>query len=233
MEPLSVKEVISRAWRTFVDNWGTVLGVLAVVFVLNIAFGLATDEVGEASMGGMLITMLSIAVSIVVQLGMYRIWLDMVRGKQTEVSQLFNERALALRYFGATLIYALIVLVGLVLFIVPGIILAIRHGYYGYAMVDQRLGVRASLEASATLTEGSKGKIFLLALAIAGIVVVSIIPLGLGLIASVPMAMVSGAVVYEMLRTRLENPKKELSDTPVSEESVVGAPAPFVPLEDK
>jgi uncharacterized membrane protein len=228
MKPFSINEIIRQSWQSFVTHWGVMLGAIGVMLVLNIAFSFATEQVGEKSIGAVVITLFSIAVSIVVQLGLYRMWLDMVRGKEARIEQMFTEYQAAFRYIGATIIYMVIVAIGFILLIVPGVIFAIKYGYYGYAIVDRNLGVRDSLKLSAKITEGAKWQILGLWVLMVCLIIISIIPLGLGLIVTVPMAMVLSAIVYNTLLVHSEQASispEVPSNTPASD-----APAPFVPL---
>lgn len=228
MHTFSIKEIIGTSWRLFTNHWGVLLGTLLIVMLLNGAFSFATEVVGDDSPGGVVITLCSIAVSIVVQLGMYRMWLDLTRGKEVRVEQLFSEYLLSPRYLGASIAYFIMIFVGFLLFIIPGIYLSIKYGYYGYAMVDRRLSITDSFKLSAQITEGYKWQLLLLGLAYAGLVIVSIIPLGLGLLATIPMAMIGGAITYITLLSLSEQPTMMTPpspDTPLND-----TPAPFVPL---
>lgn len=229
MKPFTIKGIIGQAWQLFVGHWGVLLGAIAILLTLNLAFGLATEQVGENSMGGFVITLFSMVVSVVIQLGLYRMWINLVRGKEARVDQMFSEYRLGFRYIGATIVYVAVVGVGLVLLIVPGVVWSIKYGMYGYAMVDRNLGVRDSLKLSATITSGAKLQILGLWLAMAGLMILSIIPIGLGLIATVPMSMIMSALLYDTLLTFSEK-GTVASDVPPSVTPSSDAPAPFVPL---
>ncbi|OGL95714.1 hypothetical protein A2348_03745 [Candidatus Uhrbacteria bacterium RIFOXYB12_FULL_58_10] len=58
------------------------------------------------------------------------------------------------RVLGGLFLYAVMVMVGLVLFIVPGIYLAVRGSYLPYVLVRDKLGVVDSIKQSWALTRG-------------------------------------------------------------------------------
>jgi uncharacterized membrane protein len=228
MKPFSIKEVIRLSWQSFAAHAPLFLGTCMILLALDLAFGMATDRVGQQSVGGMVISIFSITVAVVVQLGLYRMWIDLVRGKEARIEQMFSEYEHSFRYFSATIVYALIVVIGCVLFIVPGIIFAIKYGYYGYAMVDRKLGIQESLKLSATITHGAKWDILALWLSMCVLIAVSAIPFGLGLLVTVPMAMIMNAIVYNRLLVKSEQALPNSEATPSS--LTTDAPVPFVPL---
>ena len=56
--------------------------------------------------------------------------------------------------------YRLIVLVGLALFVVPGVIFIIKFGFYKYLLVDKECGIIESFKGSASITDGVKWHLF-------------------------------------------------------------------------
>ncbi|HEX7262004.1 MAG TPA: hypothetical protein VF258_09330, partial [Luteolibacter sp.] len=91
-------------------------------------------------------------VSIFVGLGLTRVGLNLVSGKEVSVGMLFGEGDKLLRTIGATILYGLMVGVGFLLLIVPGIYLMLRYSLYMTAIVDRDLGVMDSFSYSSSLT---------------------------------------------------------------------------------
>jgi hypothetical protein len=61
---------------------------------------------------------------------------------------------LAVRVFGATMLYGLLTLLGFVLFIFPGVYVVIRGSYLSYALIHENLGVMDAFKRSWAMTRG-------------------------------------------------------------------------------
>jgi uncharacterized membrane protein len=77
------------------------------------------------------------------------------------------------KFFLINILFALMVLIGLILFIVPGIYLAVRYAFVGYIFLEKpETKIEQIFTESARLTEGNRVSIFLLmALSLIAIVV--------------------------------------------------------------
>lgn len=91
----------------------------------------------------------------------------------------------------ANIIYSIIVIVGLIIFIIPGIYLAIRLQFFMVFIVQEDAGIMESLRMSWNITKGNAMQLFLLGLAMIGITIVGLILLIVGVF-------VAGPLVYMM-----------------------------------
>jgi uncharacterized membrane protein len=91
---------------------------------------------------------------------------------------------------------AVVVSLGFVMLIIPGIILALLTLWF---VVDKNMGVVDSIMASVNATKGSLGDLFIFALVAVVLSVVGSIPCGLGLLIVVPLLSVATAHIYEAL----------------------------------
>ena len=88
-----------------------------------------------------------------------------------------------------------------IVMIVPAIYLSIRLQFYEYFLIDEECGVIESINKSANISKGHILELFILGAVLSLIILVSIIPMGLGLIISIPLSMVSISYVYLKLKT--------------------------------
>lgn len=200
---VEIGAAVRFGWKTAKQYSGLVMGLATLALVVPLVPSLIADEFGKA--GGtfafvsLVFGLLSFALNIIVSLGLFRIGLKFVAGDKPQVSDLFGSYALFFRYLGATIIFALAVMAGFVLLVVPGIIIALRYGQYPYFMVDQNLGPIAALKASARVTAGAKGQLFLFYLTVVGINLLGVIALFVGYLFTWPMTLISSAFVYRAL----------------------------------
>lgn len=133
-------------------------------------------------------------------LGVSRIGLNLVSGKAVSVGMLFGEGRKLLRAFVATILFALMVGLGLILLIVPGIYLALRFGQYMLAIVDRDMGIMEAFNYSSTLTTNNRVNLLLLALLCILIALAGMIACFVGLIFAIPVAWLSNIVAYRWMQ---------------------------------
>lgn len=232
-EPIDVGGCVKRGFELTVRNFGMLLLVGIIYIGVTIAasavmglvdysmgWGQSTQRVfhsesGQTSFsyhqaGSPLNMIINHAVSVFLALGATRIALNVVSGREFSIGMLFGGGKKLLPAFGAGILYMLMVIVGLLLLIVPGVYLAIRYGQYLHAMVDRDLGVMESFRYSSSITTGNRLNLFLLALLFIAIALVGIIACCVGLFFAVPVIWLSGVVAYRWLqyghRAALDHP---------------------------
>jgi len=107
------------------------------------------------------------------------------------------------RFGDALLAYvltSLIILVGLLLAVVPGVLFWLKYSVVFYALMDQRLSGREAMRESARLTKGHRGKIFLLGLTLLGLNILGAAAFLVGLLVTVPVSYASMAALYGRLK---------------------------------
>jgi uncharacterized membrane protein len=124
--------------------------------------------------------------------------LKLVDGVKPEFKDLYYITKL-FNFMLATLIKGFIVIVGLLLFIIPGIIFSIKLQYTEYFIVDKKMDAIDAIKASWEITKGVKGNLFLLGLLLGLINILGFLCLIVGLVITVPLSMVANAYVYRKL----------------------------------
>lgn len=112
-------------------------------------------------------------------------------------------------YVIGLLLYGVMVIIGMIAFIIPGIYLAIRYGFFWYGIIDGHKGVMESFQESARITDGVKWQLILFALASMGVIFLGMLVLGVGVLVAIPVTMLASAHLYRVL----------LSQSAVSQES--------------
>ena len=93
-------------------------------------------------------------------------------------------------------------IVPLILILSPMIYISIRLQFYSYFLVDEECGVVEALKASFLVTEGVFLELLTLGALISLIVLISIIPFGLGLIVSIPLSTMVTTNLYNILNNK-------------------------------
>ncbi len=136
---------------------------------------------------------------MILELGFLRITLDFVEQERSSFLRLFSQYPLFLKYFLASILKTVIVIMGLILLIIPGVILEIGLTFYSYLIVDLGLGPILALKKSWAITKGAKLKLFGFFILMGIINLFGALLLLVGLLVTVPVTSLALAYVYRKL----------------------------------
>ena len=91
-------------------------------------------------------------------------------------------------------------ILSVILVIVPAIYLSIRLQFYDYFLIDEECGILDAIKKSADISKGYVLELFIIGAVLSLMILISIIPMGLGLILSIPLSMVATSYVYLKLK---------------------------------
>ena len=92
------------------------------------------------------------------------------------------------------------VIIPIIIIIIPVVYISVRLQFYNYFLLDEESGIIESIKKSAEISKGYTGELFLLGAILSTIILISIIPLGLGLIFSIPLSTMATSYVYLKLK---------------------------------
>lgn len=196
----SKKEALTHSWETFKKNWQFLIIVIVIVAAVNFIPSLFQDELKNDFPAVSVV--LSVALwlaQLVVSIGLIVISLKFVDKKKPEIGDIYKHYPLILNYFLGGLLYGVIVMVGLVLLVVPGVIWAIKFQFYQYLIVDKKMGPLEAISASGKITKGHKWNLFLLGLIYIGLSILGLIAFGIGIFIVYPVIMLTTAYVYRKI----------------------------------
>lgn len=253
MKDFSIKELVRYGWETYKRNPGIVIGasVLYIVFsvvVPNVVSSASESFSGGAAAGlGIILYIAAWAVSLVVQIGYTKAFLNLHDGKSARVADLFTQYHLFWKYLGTSILVNLIVagpimVVGIlgailsmsaandvifsvamtlsIMLIIPAIYFSIRYGFAMLVTVDRGSGPVEALKQSSAMTVGVKWRILLFWLAMAGLNILGVLALIIGLIVTIPITFIA----YLHLYRRLSGDTVEIvSGSSVAREPVIEA----------
>lgn len=139
--------------------------------------------------------------SIYLNLGLTRYALNLVSGRAVEVGQLFGEGGKLLRALGASVMFFLMVLLGTLLLIVPGIYLALRYGQFLTAIVDRDMGVLEAFAYSSQITQNNLWQLLGLGILCSLIAMAGMLLCCVGMIFTGPVAWLAWVVGYRWLQS--------------------------------
>ncbi len=207
----SKREAVRFGWQTTRANFGffvkLLLTLAGIYFVLGFipAYLLPDNPTLLQFVAYGFLNISYYFVNLIITLGLIRIALAFVDGRKPEFRELFKTDRI-ISYVGGSILYTLWIFLGLILLIVPGIIWSIKYQYYPYLIVDKGLGAAQSIRMSGQITKGAKWDIFVLGLLLGLLNILGVILLIVGLLWTVPTAMIAAAFVYRKLVTASETP---------------------------
>jgi hypothetical protein len=228
-EPIIPTACVKRAFDLTVKHIGFMIGITLLYFIISWAIdaslpiadkalGWAPGEglpahppAGSGAWGSFQhayvqesmsipMTVLSHAVTVFFMLGFIRIGLNVVSGKPFGIGMLFGGGKWLLQGIIGYLLYGLMVGVGLILFIVPGVYLMLRFGMFQNAIVDRNLSAIAALRYSSELTTNNRANLFVLFLFAIVIIFAGCAALLVGMLFAYPVMWLSWIVAYRWMQ---------------------------------
>ena len=179
-------------------KWGLAIGstiiILLIQFTFNFISRLAEDKIALF----IFITLVLMVISTVMSIGMCRFSLNYAyEDKNPELKDIFSGFSVILKAIGLSIMVGIIVIVGTVLLIVPGIIFSFMFSQCYYILADDNSkSMIQCLKESAAMMKGYKFEYFILSLSFLGWIILSMIPLGIGLLWVIPYMNVTIASFY-------------------------------------
>lgn len=211
MTTFSIRDCIRYGWQTFEKRpWILIgapllafaIGTIPTLFVPNPTLGPGGELIDPPFDTYYAITsFISLVASIYVSLALTTFSLrahDDVEAVQIE--DLWNPGAFW-RFLGAYILALIVVSLGFLAFVIPGVILAVGFSFVPFLVVDRGLGPIEALKESRRITKGHKWKLFGLMLALMGVSLVGTLALVVGLFVALPVTMIAYTHAYRTLTT--------------------------------
>ncbi len=199
---LDIAAAFRAGWRGFVANIGPLILVAIVVWVVTGAVNwLTTDTTGVVQF---LANVLSFFVGQVVAVVWISLALSIIDGRAISADSLLPGGSTLLSYIIASFLFALMFGIGLLLLIIPGIIVGLIFGLYGWALIDKDLPPIEALRESSRLTAGNRGQLFVFVLAAIGINIVGLLLLIVGVLVTSAVTLIAAGHVYRQLDGSLQ-----------------------------
>lgn len=216
METFSIKSAISHGWQKTKEKIWFILGVMVVYFLFNYHsnFGKKYSE-HQGSEFWFPLALFSIFVwiiGVIISIGVFKIFLKLERNESANFSDLIQHYKLFLKYVLSHIVTVLVIIVGFILLIFPGIIFALRYSMVPWLVVDKELWPFPALKESSKMTYGHKWQLLKFYVVLLGVNILGLLALGVGLLVSVPVSMFAMVHVYNKL---LNQPSIQAQKLPI------------------
>lgn len=216
--------VLSRSWQIFKQDMGLVvggqlvaglLGVSALVpaLGLGIAGAITADQGGDEALpvviallgGAFVLGIIGIVVALWLAVGAQLLLLGLVRGKDVSFSTLFEGKRFLGRYFLCSILYNIMVQIGSQLCVIPGLLVTLFFWPYQYILIDEDRPHIQSLLDAPKLASKSWLMTIVLAIVSAGINLLGVLALFIGVLFTAPYVMLAWCVAYDEMLDRMDD----------------------------
>jgi len=195
--------MIRFGWETFTKRPWFFIGVFLIVSILSGGGRFQTNDSADFTSGAVALFVIVAVVLAVIQvlakMGSIRL---VLRAHDNAESAAFGDLWAPhpfWKFVGGSILVGVIVIIGFILLIVPGIIWALRYLFVPYLIMERKLAPFAALKESARITYGHKWQLLGLLGLIVLINILGAILLLVGLLVSVPVSSLAMVHAYRTL----------------------------------
>ena len=211
----TIGNIFRKGWSIFTKNWLVLIGLLAAWLVITVIiptfsnvpvdfellmkdseYALLLLSQTALDLGYHIDLLISALLGAFFTLVFTKALLDAY--DEQELTFYFNFKKL-LYLFLTTILANIIIVIGFVCFIIPGIYLAIRLQFYCFAIIDKDANPIESLKESWRITNGKTASLFLILLISIGICIAGLLLFIVGIVPAVIIILAAQAVAYKLL----------------------------------
>jgi uncharacterized membrane protein len=203
----SIKSALNFGWETFKRRPWFFVGATLVIFLLYIAAGALTGTIDYALTGDTenhsgVGSILDWLIGTLISMGVVAFYLKAHDNpEQVTLSALWHPHPYW-SYLAATVLVGLVIVLGLLLLIVPGIIFGLMFMFTSFIVIDRALGPIDAMKESKRITSGYRWRLLGFVLLLALINLAGVIALVVGLLVTVPVTSIAFANAYRVLSDR-------------------------------
>ncbi|MDR0750630.1 MAG: glycerophosphoryl diester phosphodiesterase membrane domain-containing protein [Tannerellaceae bacterium] len=200
----TISEVLRTSWAALKSQIWILAGLFIGYTILSLVINLLFIPAAMTSVAlNIIVNLIFVVISLIFSLGYLKNLFQTLDGEEPQFSAYGQQARKIGTYFVANLLYAILVVIGTFLLIIPGVYIALRLQFYGPLIVEEDAGIIDSLRKSWDMTKDQVWPLFLLALVILGICIVGFILLGVGIFVAYPLVMLMCCCVYRKLNSPL------------------------------
>lgn len=203
--------LLKRGWELFKRYWAILLVIWAIGFGIQMLISYSANLAENNDLLSIPVVVASIALSLIMSAGWIWIYVGMSREKTIIWKDLFSQVSVTPRFFVANLAVGLLVMLGLLLFIIPGIYWSLKYMFVPYLVIDKKTSVSEAFTLSGRLTDKILWKLIALGCVVFCFNLLGLLALGIGLLITVPVTNIAMAVLYTVLLERIGDAQKRVT----------------------
>ncbi len=198
MAQVTVGSALSNGWSIFKHNAGFLILVSFVMFLIMGALTWVTDTI-DSSFLVFVLNIVSIIVYTLLGAGMLHIYLGLLDGKKGTVGELFTHTDQLLPLFIVNVVTGIIVFIGSVLLIIPGIVAMVFLLFGQYLVIDKKMKPMDALKHSMQMAKPNFWMLLGFIVVILLLNTVGVLALLVGVLVTAPVSAAAMAYMYRQL----------------------------------
>lgn len=192
-------QIMKEAQESLKGKWGISIAACLIVAIITILVNLIGGYLINEDWGG---NLLSLFVTPPIGVGLALFFLNIHSGNKLEIKTIFNPfKDVWLNSVLAYFMMIVIILIGFLLFFIPGVIATLMFSQVLYIIAeDNKIDPYNALVKSKKMMEGNKWKLFKIMLIILLLAIVCILTLGIGFIWLAPYQNAVYAKFYNVIK---------------------------------
>ena len=202
---VDIGAALTYGWNKFTQYVGQLILVVLAMFAIMVVFFVLAIVMLAIFGGGLFgqlvalgVLFLGFGVGLAISRGLVRCILDITEGIEFEASKLFNFENIG-PYALTAILYGVILGVGYMFCIIPGVVASLFLWFWPFAVVDKDMGPTDALTASFELVKNNFAQVILFLIVINVINGIGASFCGLGLLVTIPFTFISSAYVWKAL----------------------------------
>lgn len=198
---LSASECIKFGWETFKKRPWIFIGAMALMFIASFINSAISGGLNESGNGFLVLLgfILSVAIGVYIEMILTSFLLKTHESVESVSWKDVSSNLPFWKYLGAKIFAVLLIIIGFILLIIPGIILALMFFAVQYLVIDKKLGPVEALKESKRITDGHKWDLLVLMIVVIILNVLGVLVFFVGLLVTIPVSALAMVHAYRTL----------------------------------
>lgn len=201
---LSISDIFRKSLKSAKAQMWVLAGLIIGYSILSITLSAFAMPMQQSIGGKIIVNIVMILFSSLFTLGYIKNHFQALDGMEPQFSAYGQESRKVITYVIAVVLFSVIVTVGLLLFVIPGIYLGLRLQFFPAFIIEENAGSISSMKRSWQITQGHSGSLFLLFLAMVGIGIVGLCLFIVGIFFAIPITYQMYCASFRLLNTPLQ-----------------------------
>jgi len=206
MKNFNIGENIGFGLDRVLNNLVFFVFVFLSIFILMMGFSYVDPSSLPffiAFTSNVILFIIYLLLSLVFFIGLYKIALSLTTKEKVEIKETDDLLPVFPKFVLTVFTYNLIIFLGLICFIIPGIIFLIKYQFAPFIVLNEKnVGIRESFKKSSSLTSSLCWKLFFFELILGFVNFTGLLCFGLGLLITLPTTIVARAKIYKELKSK-------------------------------
>lgn len=200
------KFTIKEAFSSGFEKWKSQWGLLSLLFFFTLIIGglipYILNQVLYKGFGNVIAQIIGYLLAAYANLGLINATFLVAKNREVKMSDYFDTSFCYFRYLFAQILFQIMVTIGLILLIIPGIYLFVKFYLYPYYVIEKGLSPMDAFRAAGQDIYGSKWDMLLFAILAFLLNFLGLICFFIGMFVTVPIVLIATASIYLKLQSQ-------------------------------